>query len=158
MNTAEQYNCPYCEKILPKPTRKRQCPSCGKTIFVRTRLNKSKDWVREEDLIPIAKEYADAMIERHDREQREVNEGNLHIARHNIRQYLASEVVKSIIIWSADDDKVCENCKNLHGKSFSLYKDEEMRFAMTNAQVKSCTNPTGCRCYWRPDEIDLNVD
>jgi len=53
----QQFACPYCGKELPAPTRKRACPNCKKIIYARTRPNGEKNWIKEEDLVGIEKEW-----------------------------------------------------------------------------------------------------
>jgi len=61
-------------------------------------------------------------------------------------------MIKSIKLYTADDALVCDNCKQLHGRSFPIVKPEEISLAMENNQIKMCKNPI-CRCYWRPEKI-----
>ncbi len=58
------YSCPYCKGELSPPTRKKSCPHCTKIIFARTRPNKPRGWVRQEDLLAISKEWAHQSLNR----------------------------------------------------------------------------------------------
>ena len=148
-----QFYCPYCSEELPPPTRKRSCPHCGKTIVVRTRPNQDPAWVRGEDIPVISKEWANEMLRRDIERRREAGIEGLELARHNIREWVKSGVVKSLKIRSADDEDVCESCKQMSGRIFPIETNEQISFVMDNAHVKNCRGQTGCRCYWRPEEI-----
>ena len=151
----ENSPCPYCGGDLPPPTRKRLCPHCGKTIVVRTRPDQKPAWVREEDIPIISKEWTDEMLKRDIEQQRKTGIEGLGIARHNIRQWVMSGVVKSLKIYSAQDGSVCETCKQMNGKVFPIATREQISFFMDNAHVKNCQNPVGCRCYWCPEEVTI---
>jgi hypothetical protein len=77
----------------------------------------------------------------------------LELARHNIHEWVQSGVVKSLKIRSAEDEDVCEVCKQMSGRIFSIETHEQISLVMENAQVKNCSSQTGCRCYWRPEEL-----
>jgi hypothetical protein len=77
----------------------------------------------------------------------------LELARHNIRQWVMSGVVKSLKIRSTEDDAVCEACKQMSGRIFPIETHEQISLVMENAHVKYCRSQTGCRCYWRPEGI-----
>jgi uncharacterized Zn finger protein (UPF0148 family) len=147
--------CPYCGGELPLPTRKRACPHCGKLIVVRTRPGKKPAWVREEDVPVISKEWADAILQRDLELQRKTGIQTLEIARHNIREWVKSGVVNSLRLHSAGDEHVCDACKELSGKVFPIETPEQINVVMANAQIKGCRNPSGCRCYWRPEEVTI---
>lgn len=51
------YTCPYCNGELPAPSRKRSCPHCKKVVYARTRPNKEKVWLKEEDVAAFEKEW-----------------------------------------------------------------------------------------------------
>jgi len=145
--------CPYCSKELPPPTRKRLCPHCGKTIVVRTRPNQDPAWVRVEDIPVISKEWANEMLRRDIERRRESGIEGLELARHNIREWVKSGVVKSLKLRSADDEDVCASCKQTSGRIFPIETNEQIAFVLDNAHVKNCHSQIGCRCYWRPEEI-----
>jgi hypothetical protein len=48
-------NCPYCNVILiPAPKRKKECPSCGKDIYVRTDpFNRQQLFLGQEDALSL---------------------------------------------------------------------------------------------------------
>ena len=148
-----QFHCPYCSKDLPPATRKRSCPHCGKTIVVRTRPHHDPAWVRVEDIPAISKEWADAMLRRDVERRRETGIEGLELARHNIREWVKSGVVKNLKLRSADDEDVCDSCKQMSGRIFPIETNEQISFVMDNAHVKNCDSQLGCRCYWRPEEI-----
>ncbi len=148
-----QFHCPYCSEELPPPTRKRSCPHCGNTIVVRTRPNQDPAWVRVEDIPIIAKEWADELLRRDIERRRETGIEGLELARHNIREWVKSGVVKSLKIRSVDDEDVCDSCKQLSGRIFPIETNEQISFVMENAHVKNCRSQIGCRCYWRPEEL-----
>lgn len=147
--------CPYCDGELPLPTHKRTCVNCDKTIFVRTRPNQSKQWVREEDLPCIAKEWSDEMLKRDMQQQKETGIYTLHLARNNIREWVKSGSVKSLKLYTAGDESVCDICKQVHGKIFPINTYEQIKIVMENAHMKNCKNPV-CRCYWRPEDISID--
>jgi hypothetical protein len=156
----ENFSCPYCGGELSPPTRKRACPHCRKIIFARTRPNQSKAWVKEENLPIIAKEWADEMLKRDIEQYRKRGIEWLHIARNNIRECVKSGVVKSLKLYTAEDEAVCDVCRQMHGKIFPIQTPEQINFVMDNAHIKNCQNVgknsyTGCRCYWRPEEISI---
>src|SRR5271167_273612 len=99
-----QFRCPYCSEELPPPTRKRSCPHCGKTIVVRKRPHQDPAWVRVEDIPIIAKEWADEMLRRDMEHCRKTGKEGLDLARHNIREWVGSGVVRSLKIYSLGDD------------------------------------------------------
>jgi hypothetical protein len=148
-----QFCCPYCSEELPPPTRKRSCPDCGKTIVVRTRPQQEPAWVRVEDIPAISKEWAGEMLRRDIEQRRATGIEGLELARHNIREWVKSGVVKSLTIRSAEDGNVCEVCKQMNGRVFPIESMEQISFVMENAHVKNCRSQTGCRCYWRPQEV-----
>jgi hypothetical protein len=148
-----QFCCPYCSEELPPPTRKCLCPHCGKTIVVRTRPHQDPAWVRVEDIPAISKEWADEMLRRDIERRRATGIEGLELVRHNIREWEKSGVVKSLTIRSAEDDAVCEACKQMSGRIFPIETNEQISFVMDNAHVQNCRSQTGCRCYWRPEEI-----
>ena len=148
-----QSHCPYCSKELPLPTRKRSCPHCGKSIVVRTRPNQDPAWVRVEDIPTISKEWADTMLRRDVERRRETGIEGLELARHNIREWVKSGVVKSLKLRSADDEDVCASCKQMSGRIFPIETNKQISFVLDNAHVKNCHSQIGCRCYWRPEEI-----
>ena len=93
------------------------------------------------------------MLRRDIERRREAGSEGLELARHNIREWVKSGVVKSLKIRSADDEDVCESLKQMSGRIFPIETNEQISFVMDNAQVKNCRGQTGCRCYWRPEEI-----
>jgi len=145
--------CPYCSKELPPPTRKRSCPHCGKTIVVRTRPYQEPAWVRVEDIPGISKEWADEMLRRDIERRRETAIEGLELARQNIREWVKSGVVKSLKLRSADDEDVCDSCRQMSGRVFPIETHEQISFVMDNAHVRNCRSQTGCRCHWRPEEL-----
>jgi len=52
--------------------------------------------------------------------------------------------VKSVRIYTARDNKVCEYCMSLHGKIISIDQAEN------GIPAHSCKSPNGCRCYYQP--------
>lgn len=149
----QNFFCPYCNNELAPPTRKRACPHCGKIVFVRTRPSQSKAWVKEEDLPRIAREWADEMLKHDIQKQKETGVETLHLARNNIRVWIKSGTVKSLKFYTAEDEEVCEVCKQMHGKIYPIQTPEQINFVMNNAHIEGCMNLHGCRCYWRPEEI-----
>ena len=147
--------CPYCRGELPPPTRKRECPHCKKTIFARTRPGRPQAWVRQEDLLPISKEWADEMPRRDIEAQKRTGVELLELARHNIREWVKCGVVKSLKLWNMPEG-ACDVCKQMDEKSFPIKTKEQISFVMENANVKACENSVGCRCYWRPDEVSID--
>ena len=141
------YSCPYCGGELPSPTRKRICPNCKRVVFVRTRPNQQPNWVKEEDLPIIAKEWANETIRR----DKELNLNTLNSCRQNIRQSVQNGTVKSLKFYTANDNQVCPYCRSLEGKSFPLRTSEDISQAMECSHIKNCQNPAGCRCYLRPE-------
>jgi hypothetical protein len=111
--------------------------------------------VKEEDLARIAKEWADEMLKRDIQKQKETGVETLHLARNNIREWAKSGTVKSLKLYTAEDEGVCIVCKQMHGKIFPIRTSEQISFVMDNAHIKGCENPGGCRCYWRPEEISI---
>jgi hypothetical protein len=146
-----QFYCPYCAEELPPPTRKRICPHRGKTVVVRARPNQAPAWVRVEDIPAISKEWADEMLKRERR--RETGIEGLELARHNIREWVMSGVMKSLKIRSAEEEDVCEACKQMSGRVFPIETHEQISFVMDNAHGRNCRSQTGCRCYWRPEGL-----
>jgi len=151
----ENFPCPYCGGELPSPTRKQECPHCKKTIFVRTRPNQAQARVRQEDLLAISKEWADEMLRRENKAREKTGIEGLEIARHNIREWVRSGVVRSLKLITAPEN-VCDVCKQMNKKIFPIKTREQIVFAMDNTHVKNCQNPLGCRCYWRPEEISID--
>jgi hypothetical protein len=113
-------------------------------------------WVKEEDLPVIAKEWADEMLRRDTEERRKTGVESLHLARNNIREWVKSGVVKSLKLYTAEDEAVCDVCGQMHGKVFPIQTPEQINFVIDNAHIKGCKNPIGCRCYWRPEEISID--
>ncbi|MEK6616884.1 MAG: hypothetical protein AABZ32_12400 [Bacteroidota bacterium] len=124
-------------------------------IFVRTRPSGHKELVTEDDLPRIAKEWASEMLKRDSQKQKETGIETLHLARNNIRGWVGSNVVRSLKLYTAEDEKVCKLCRRMHGKIFPIQTTEQIDFVMNNAHIKGCENPNGCRCYWRPEEISI---
>ena len=148
-----QFFCPYCSEQLPPPTCKRSCPHCGKSIVVRSRPYQDPAWVRVEDIPAISKECADEMLRRDIERRRETAIEGLELAHQNIREWVKSGVVKSLKLRSADDEDVCDSCRQMSGRVFSIETHEQISFVMENAHVKNCRSQIGCRCYWRPEEL-----
>jgi hypothetical protein len=146
--------CPYCDGALPPPTRKRLCPHCHRIIFARSRPNQPKQWIKEEDLPTILKEWADYMTQRDTEKRQKTGEITLHLARNNIREWAQAGVVKSVKLFTAEDDGVCDICRSFAGKH-PFNTPEEISFVMDNAKVRECKN-ISCRCYWRPEDISLS--
>lgn len=145
--------CPYCKGSLPAPTRKMHCPHCNKIIFCRTRPEKTKQWVREEDIIPIMKEWADFVTEKDKEKFQETGEQSLHLARENIRQWVQGRTVKTLSVHIISDNP-CEYCKRMAGKEFPLSDRGDIAFAMDNAiQFRECKQH--CGCYWTPEKISI---
>lgn len=152
--------CPYCSGELPAPIRKRKCPHCQRTIYARSRPSNERAWIREEDIPVIEKEWADAMLKQNAEQYNKRSAEWLHIARDNIRHMAQSGVVKSVKLYTAEDESVCPTCKEMHSKVFPFQTPEQVSFVMDNAHIKNCWNVgknshTGCRCYWRPEKISL---
>jgi len=84
---------------------------------VRTRSNQDPAWVRVEDIPAISKDWADEMLRRDIERRRETGIEGLELARHNIREWVKSGVIKSLKIRSAEDDDVCEACKQMNPKT-----------------------------------------
>ena len=99
------------------------------------------------------KEWADEMLRRDIERRRATGLEGLELARHNIREWVMSGVVKSLKIRSADDEDVCEACRHMSGRIFPIETNEQISFVMENARVQNCRSQTGCRCYWRPEEL-----
>ena len=78
------------------------------------------------------------------------------IQRENIRVWFKTGVVKSIKVRSGEDDVVCDACRAMHGKIFPLMSGKEVEVILENIPIQDCTNPSGCRCYWRPEDISTN--
>ncbi|MFY9877554.1 MAG: hypothetical protein WAL20_18230, partial [Rhodomicrobium sp.] len=95
----------------------------------------------------------DELLRRDIERRRATGIEGLELARHNIRQWVKSGVVKSLKIRSAEDDDVCEACKQMSGRIFQIETSEQISLVMENAHVKNCCSQTGCRCYWRPEEL-----
>jgi len=115
--------------------------------------------VKEEDLPRITKEWTDEMLnemlKRDIQKQKETGVETLHLSRNNICEWVKSGTVKSLKLYTAEDEKVCKVCKEIHGKVFSIQTPAQINFVMENAHIKGCKNLFGCRCYWRPEEISL---
>ena len=77
---------------------------------------KEPAWVRVEDIPAISKEWADEMLRRDIERRRETGIEGLDPSRHNIREWVKSGVVKSSKLRSADDEDVCEACKQISGR------------------------------------------
>lgn len=138
------YTCPYCSGQLPPPTKKKKCPHCDQTVYRRTRPRKKPEWVKEADIHFIMLENA------------EVKNGISFIKAntHAIKQWATTGVVDSMKIYSAEDEIVCEHCKELHGTIFPSTTKQEIKIILDNVPVKGCTNPK-CRCYWSPENISV---
>ena len=93
------------------------------------------------------------MLRREIERRRETAIEGLELARHNIREWVKSGVVKSLKIRSAEDEDVCEACKQMNGRIFPIETNEQISFVIDNAHVKNCRSQTGCRWYWRPEEL-----
>lgn len=152
------HSCPYCAKELPPPTRKQSCPHCAKIIYARSRPNKPKAWIKEEDIPIILKEWADEMTRRDTEKYKQSGINSIHLTRHNIRQWVSSGVVKSLKLYTVEDNMVCPDCQTLHKKIFPIAAPEEINVIMECAHIKNCKNPLGCRCYLRPETISLDDD
>lgn len=95
------------------------------------------------------------MLKRDIQKQKETGVESLHLARNNIREWVKSGVVKSLKLYTAEDENVSGVFKKKHGKSFFIQTPEQISFVMDNAQIKGCENPSGCRYYWQPKEISI---
>lgn len=155
MITMDSYPCPYCKQGLSSVTRKRRCPYCGKIIVVRTRINGLRAWVKEEDAPLVDKEWAEEMLRRGFERQRKLGIEILEVARHNIREWAKSGVVKSLKLYNIHDADVCDVCREKGGTVLSILTRAEIVFVMENAHIKGCTNLGGCRCYWRPEKVSI---
>ena len=74
------------------------------------------------------------------------------IQRDNVRIWFATGV-KSIKVYSGEDDKVCDACRVTHGKILPIPTVREVEGVVENIPIHGCSNPEGCRCYWRPENI-----
>ncbi len=82
------------------------------------------------------------------------------ISKDNLAAAKNSGVVKTVKIYTAQDEDICKSCKPWHGKVFSIGK---ANFEKNIPPFIFCKNPkrfsyqtkNGCRCYWRPEEISL---
>jgi hypothetical protein len=83
----------------------------------------------------ISKEWADAMPRRDIERRRATGIEGLELARHNIREWVKSGVVKSLKIRSADDEDVCDSCRQMSGRVFPIETNEQISFVMENAHV-----------------------
>ena len=92
------------------------------------------------------------MLRRDVERRREIGIEGLELARHNIREWVKSGVVKSLKLRSADDEDVCASCKQMSGRIFPIETNEQISFVIDNAHVKNYDSQIGCRCYWRPEE------
>ena len=153
--------CPYCDGELSPPTRKRSCPHCQRTIFARMRPNHPKAWVRKEDLPVIVKEWADAMSKA---AAQDPSINPIHANRDNLRAWVKTGTVKSVKVLTAEDDIVCQNCERWHRKVLPITTPEEINPVMNlvGTIVRECSNvgrnaKCGCRCYWRPEEISIDL-
>jgi hypothetical protein len=148
----DKYSCPYCKATLSQPTRKKACPHCGKIIYCRTRPNEDPAWVKEEDLQLIAAEWSKNLLEKSQTDNQIIHQNWLYIARNNIRVWVKTGVV-SLKLYTAEDAEICKECQKWRDKIFFIRTPEEIRLVMDNAKIKNCTNPNGCRCYWRPADV-----
>jgi len=122
----EEYLCPYCNGELSRPTRKQKCPHCNRTIVVRTRPNQKPAWVKVEDIPLVAKEWADEMLRRDVEQKRLTGIEGIELARHNIRQWVLSGVVKSLKLHTATDSAVCDACGKMSGRVFQIETPEQI--------------------------------
>ena len=142
------YSCPYCHGELSSPTRKKKCSHCGKTVYVRTPYGQKQNWVRLEDLSVIEAEW----VAKKSEELKKSREAGNKIQRENVRLWFTTGV-KSIKVYSGEDDKVCNACRAVHGKIFPISTAREVEEIVENIPIHECNNPEGCRCYWRPENI-----
>lgn len=73
------------------------------------------------------------------------------IAEGNLEAWSKSDVVKTLKIYSAEDQKVCEYCRQQHG-AFITISDEIV--GKTLPPFAACGNAS-CRCYFRPEGISI---
>lgn len=108
----------------------------------------------------VQKEWADEILKRDIELYRKRGIETLHLARNNIREWVKSGVVKSVKLYTTEDQAVCPACEQMRGRVFPIQTPEQISFVMDNAHIKNCWNVgknsyTGCRCYWRPEVISL---
>ena len=78
------------------------------------------------------------MLRRYIERRRATGIEGVELARHNIREWVRSGVVKSLKLRSADDEDVCDSCKQMSGRIFPIATNEQISFVMENAHVKNC--------------------
>ncbi|USN87398.1 MAG: hypothetical protein H6779_03200 [Candidatus Nomurabacteria bacterium] len=140
-------NCPYCNTDVSNPTRKKKCPKCGEDIYARTLVSGEKKWVKKSDLPFIMHEWA---LKNNGQDY----EGSLHEARNNIRHMSQSGVVKSVRLFTAEDEYVCDICKEMSQKAYPFSTPKEISFVMNNAHIRDCKSKH-CRCFWKPEDISI---
>lgn len=75
------------------------------------------------------------------------------IAQNNLSEWRKSDCVKTLKIFTVDDDKVCEICGPQHNKIIPI---EFAKVGVNLPPFPQCRH--GCRCYFRPDKIEVNFD
>lgn len=62
--------------------------------------------------------------------------------------------VKTVILFNANDHKVCENCKQLNNTKFPITTVNEISNVKSILWNNGCTNKQ-CRCVLKPSDISM---
>jgi hypothetical protein len=138
--------CPYCaQSIAPLPKRKRKCPHCGKTLWVRLEIALTEEQARQYDQLfnfmsPLVS-AAEAFQQGRERAAEELRQA----------KQLAGFAVAMRII-ATDDHTTCAFCRAQNGKVIPVNRctvDMLPPFKQcAHEQGRKAATDQGCRCFF----------
>jgi len=151
MHLISESKCPYCDTRLdPTPKKKRNCPSCGKVILVRTRpSDRQRVLVTEEEAKKIEEEWSkDQRIERYKRklESYGIDEREYSKIERELTKKWGRATSAGDVIWAAFNKVLQEAMKRsdwqqmkviYYGQARFLYEEGEEFFFIRQEAAKS---------------------
>ena len=120
-------SCPYCGVVLdPEPKRKRKCPSCEKMIYVRT--------VGDRKTLITEKEENRLMVLGWKKMQAESRA----MFKKQLQEAIRGRYATHVKILACRDERVCEICKSLDGKVFTVQEALEKMPLPANCPTEWC--------------------
>lgn len=170
--------CPYCgENQEPPPQRKRNCRNCKRPIFVRKLRDGTRQLLTKEEAIrreqdqrdrrrkDLRKQTQSALGARDWRAASQAHHSLASVLFQEGREYyrearegykhellsMREAGIKKVEIMTCDDERVCDDCRALHGRVFTIRTAlKNMPLPGQHCKDGSDANPHGgrCRCVY----------
>ena len=177
-NPQPAHICPYCEVRQDRPlTRKRKCQSCKQPIYIDRQEDGTRRLITEQESERLERVRRDARSRQLSREVRKAmkagdsnrlhqaynqqayhlwsgGQPHLHVKEEAMKSQLRSlagmKRVKQVKIRTCEDNRVCDDCRALDGKHFTIEEALE-QMPLPGRHCLDGGNPHGglCRCVYQ---------